>query len=138
MGTMMWRCLVSDDWGPAFGEDPEGKKNPPKKVARKDSLFGLTTHFSELLPRDAWGKLNAPVNFPAMSKGLKKLTAAGYTPDQIRGMMEVFIADIKRKPLKEGIAPWRAFLANLDALANRATNIKEPDSYDDVQTDQRL
>lgn len=129
---------MSDDWGPAFGEDPEAKKEPPKKTARKDSLFGLTTYFSELLPRDAWGKLNSPVNFPAMSKGLKKLRTAGYTADQIRGMMELFIADIKRKPLKEGIAPWRAFLANLDTLATRATIYKKPDNYDDVQTDKRL
>ena len=129
---------MSDDWGPAFGEDPEAKKDPPKKTERKDSLFGLTTYFSELLPRDAWGKLNSPVNFPAMSKGLKKLRNAGYTPDQIRGMMELFIADIKRKPLTEGIAPWRAFLANLDSLASRATTYKKPDNYDDVQTDQSL
>jgi hypothetical protein len=73
-----------------------------------------------------------------MSKGLKKLRAAEYTPDQIRVMMDMFVADIKRKPLADGVAPWRAFLANLDALAKRATTYKEPDSYDDVETDRRL
>lgn len=134
----MWRSVVSDDWGPAFGEDPEAKKEPPKKTPRKDTLFGMTTYFSELLPRDAWGKLNSPVNFPAMSKGLKKLRDAGYTTDQIRSMMELFIVDIKRKPLTEGIAPWRAFLANLDALATRATSQQKQENYDDVETDRRL
>lgn len=129
---------MSDDWGPAFGADPEPKSAPPKKTPRRDTLFGLTTYFSELLPTDAWGKLNSPVNFPAMSKGLKKLREAGYTTDQIRGMMDIFIADIKRKPLTEGVAPWRAFLANLDALAKRVTTYKEPESYDDVETDRRL
>lgn len=129
---------MSDDWGPAFGADPEPKSSPPKKTSRRDSLFGLATYFSELLPKDAWGKLNSPVNFPAMSKGLKKLREAQYTPDQIRAMMDMFVADIKRKPLADGVAPWRAFLANLDALAKRATTYKEPDSYDDVETDRRL
>jgi hypothetical protein len=134
----MWRLVVSDDWGPAFGADAEPKSAPPKKTPRQDSLFGLTTYFSELLPKDAWGKLNSPVNFPAMSKGLKKLREANYTPKQIRDMMHIFITEIKQKPLTEGVAPWRAFLANLDALAKKATTYKEPDSYDDVETDRRL
>lgn len=129
---------MSDDWGPAFGEDPEAKKEPPKKTPRKDTLFGMVTYFSELLPKDAWGRLNSPVNFPAMSKGLKKVREAGHTPEHIRSMMELFIADINQKPLTEGVAPWRAFLANLDALAKRATTAKGHDSYDDVETDKRL
>jgi hypothetical protein len=73
-----------------------------------------------------------------MSKGLKKLRDAGYNSDQIRGMMQLFIADLQRKPLTEGVAPWRAFLANLDALATRATSQQKPESYDDVETDRRL
>lgn len=132
---------MSDDWGKAWGEDPEAKKEQPKKKPRKDTLFGLTVHFSEMLPRDSWGKLNSPVNAPAMSKGLKKLIDAGYSPDQIRGMMKLFIADITAKPLVNGIAPWRAFLANLDSLASRVTatnNTKEPESYDDLQADNRF
>jgi hypothetical protein len=132
---------MSDDWGKSWGEDPDAKKEPAKKkTARKDTLMGLVIHFSELLPKDAWGKLNSPVNAKAMSVGLKKLQGAGFTPDQIRGMMTTFVLDIQRKPLAVGIAPWRAFLANLDSLASQATatSNQEPDSYDDLQTDNRL
>lgn len=132
---------MSDDWGKAWGEDSEKVSTPPaKKKSRKDSLMGLVIYFSELLPKDSWGKLNSPVNAKAMIVGLKKLQGAGFTPDQIRGMMVTFVADIQRKPLAVGIAPWRAFLANLDSLASRvtATNLKEPDSYDDLQTDNRF
>lgn len=131
---------MSDDWGKAWGEDSEKVTTPPVKKSRKDSLMGLVIYFSELLPKDSWGKLNSPVNAKAMVVGLKKLQGAGFTPDQIRGMIDIFMVDIQRKPLSVGIAPWRAFLANLDSLASRvtATNLKEPDSYDDLSTDTRL
>lgn len=133
---------MSDDWGKAWGEDPDKvKPAAKKKTPRADTLMGLVIHFSELLPKDAWGKLNAPVNAKAMTVGLKKLQNAGFTPDEIRGMMKTFVWDIQRNPLSAGVAPWRAFLANLDSLASRVTatnHDKEPESYDDLQADNRL
>ena len=68
---------MSDDWGKAWGEDPDkAKPVAKKKTPRADTLMGLVIHFSELLPKDAWGKLNAPVNAKAMTVGLKKLQTA--------------------------------------------------------------
>jgi hypothetical protein len=111
-----------------------------KKIPRKDSLSGLVIFFSELLPTDSWGKLNSPVNAPAMIAGLRKVRDAGNTPETIRAMMRLFVSGLASKPLPDGVAPWRAFLANLDALASAvtATNLKEPDTYDDLQPDKRL
>jgi hypothetical protein len=128
-----------DDWGKALGEDPEipAKDTRPKKALRKDTTAGLVNYFSSLLPTDAWGKLNSPVNVKAMMAGVSKMKKAGHSPDDIRSMMDLYSVEITRKPLPEGVAAWRGFLANLDSLAAKAfaTNTKEPDSYDDLQPD---
>jgi hypothetical protein len=127
-----------DDWGRPIGSDPDEVVTPrPKKVSRQDSTMGLSQYFSDLLPRDAWGSLNSPVNHKALSVGISKLRKAGKTPEEIRGMMETFIANIKRTPLPMGVAPWRGFLANLDSLASKATTRKEQ-SYDDIDVDPRI
>lgn len=131
-----------DDWGRSLGSDPEVSNDiiGAKRIPRKDSLMGLVIFFSEMLPTDAWGKLNSPVNAPAMVSGLKKARDAGHTPETIRAMMRLFISGLTNRPLPEGVAPWRGFLANLDALASAVTanNLKEPDTYDDLQPDKRL
>jgi hypothetical protein len=126
-----------DDWGTAIGSDPDKVSDTPKKKPRQDSLTGLINYFRDLLPRDAWGSLNSPVNAPAMMNGLKKLQSAGHTPEDIRGMMQVFVVGMSRKPLPVGVAPWRAFLANLDSLSNQVTST-ENTSYDDLEDDRRL
>lgn len=129
---------MTDGWGTPLGSDPEKVVTPrQKKTPRKDSVMGLTFYFADLLPKDSWGSLNSPVNHKALGVGVSKLIKAGNTPDQIRGMMESFIANIKRKPLPVGVAPWRGFLANLDSLASKATITKEQ-TYEDVEVDPRI
>lgn len=129
--------LPEDDWGNPLGSDHESVPEPPKKSRRQDSLGSLVVYFSELLPKDAWGKLNSPVNAPALMVGLRKLRDAGHSPDDIRSMMKTFVAELSRKPLPVGVAPWRGFLANLDALSGRADR-EIPSNYDDLDTDRRL
>lgn len=126
-----------DDWGTPLGSDPDQPApQTTRKTPRQDSLTGLIAFFADNLPTDSWGKLNAPVNAPAMMTALKKLRTAGHTTDQIRGMMVAFIADINKRPLPNGVAPWRGFIANLDSLSSRATTKDE--NYDDLQVDPRL
>lgn len=129
------RRTPADDWGPTHGADPEPVERPA--TVRKGTIPRLVNYFADNLPRDAWGRLNTPVNVGALSTGLRKLIDAGHTEAQIRAMMEVFIADIQRTPLPQHVAPWRGFLANLDALASRATT-PTTESYDDLQTDRRI
>jgi hypothetical protein len=69
--------------------------------------------------------------------GVKKLRDSGKTPEDIRGMMKTFAEDLVRKPLPNGVAPWRAFLANLDHLSSTPTASKET-TYDDLQVDIRF
>jgi hypothetical protein len=61
-------------------------------------------------------------------KGFKRLTENGFTNDQIREMIKDFVKDITRRPLPVEVAPWRAFLANLDKYAKqqRTNNDVEP------------
>lgn len=135
------RKQQEDDWGRSLGSDPDAPvvRATPKKVAKQDSLSGLINYFSNLLPTDSWGTLNSPVNTKAMMAGVSKLRKADVSPETIRAMMNEYILEITRKPLPAGIAPWRGFLANLDSLASKvtATNLKEPTSYEDLQTDTR-
>lgn len=123
-----------DDWGTPIGSDPDREVPVVKKG---DSLVAMVDYFRSLLPTDTWGKLNSPVNAPALMTGLKRLREAGKTPEEIRGMMVSFIADIKRKPLPTGVAPWRGFLANLDSLATK-TSVSQEATYDDIDLDGRL
>lgn len=126
--------MTGDDWGPAFGADDPAPK--PPKPQKADSTPGLVQYFKDHLPVDAWGTLNAPVNASALSVGISKLKKAGYSPEQIRGMMDTYLQRISQKPLPVGIAPWRGFLANLDSLATTATS--KEDSYDDLEPDHRI
>lgn len=129
----------ADDWGPTLGADPE--KSPEELISqkkpRKETLSSLIYYFNDMLPRDAWGKLNSPVNPKAMMVGLKKLQDAGRSLSDIRSMMDSFMVDISRKPLPTGIAPWRGFLANLDRLSNQVQSV-ETSTYDDLEVDRRL
>jgi hypothetical protein len=63
-----------------------------------------------------------------MMKGFKKLTDRGFTNDQIREMILDFVKEITRRPLPIEVAPWRAFLANLDKYAKqqRTSNDIQP------------
>lgn len=127
---------MDEDWGPSFGGDPEPVEKTPPTV--KDNPSSHLSYFRSRLPMDAWGKLNSPVNGPALMAGFKKLRDNGYTGTQIRGMIDTFIADIERKPLPQGVSPWRGFLANLDSLAGRSSATQASDSYDDIEVDRRL
>lgn len=124
----------SDDWGPAIGADEE----TPDLKASPDSwrLTGLVEYFKNILPMSEWGRLNAPVNGPAMMKKLKTMRDAGYSSAQVREMMDMYVRDIQRRPLPAGVAPWRGFLANLDSLAARLSSTGQ-ESYDDLQVDRR-
>lgn len=126
-----------DDWGTALGSDPEGDTPKPQPKTKRDTPTSLINYFSDLLPKDAWGKLNSPVNAPALMTGIKKLRDNGYSNDDIRSMMRTYISDISRKPLPNGVAPWRGFLANLDALSTRTTT-ESVSNYDDLETDRRF
>lgn len=123
----------ADDWGTPIGSDPEAEA---PTVRKGDSLVALVDYFRSLLPTDAWGRLNSPVNAPALMAGLKRMREAGHTPEQIRGMMVSFIANIKRTPLPAGVAPWRGFLANLDSLATNKVSLEA--DYDDIELDGRF
>lgn len=126
-----------DDWGTALGSDPEGDSPKPQPKTKRDTPTNLINYFSDLLPKDAWGKLNSPVNAPALMTGIKKLRDNGHSNDDIRSMMRTYISDISRKPLPNGVAPWRGFLANLDALSTRVTP-ESASNYDDLETDRRF
>ena len=108
----------SDDWGLGLGEDPD-KKEPAPKQKRSDTRGALLYFFRDSLPAETTLRLTAPVNGPAMMKGFKKLTDSGFTNNQIREMILDFVKDITRRPLPVEVAPWRAFLANLDKYAKQ-------------------
>lgn len=118
-----------DDWGPALGADEKSPELPPTHQGN----IGLVRYFRDILPRDSWGLLNAPVNSAAMMKRIKDMREQGYSHEQIREMMDIYVTDISRRPLPADVAPWRGFLANLDGLAARLSTKEE--SYDDVQVD---
>lgn len=124
----------TDDWGPAIGADRDTPA--PKDSPDSWRLRGLVEYFKNILPMSEWGRLNTPVNGPAMMKKLKEMREAGYSATQVREMMEMYVRDIQRKPLPAEVAPWRGFLANLDALAARLSSAGQ-ESYDDLQVDRR-
>lgn len=117
----------SDDWGTGLGEDPDRQKPAPKQM-RQDSRGSLLYFFRDSLPAETTLRITAPVNGPAMMKGFKKLTDRGFTNDQIREMILDFVKEITRRPLPIEVAPWRAFLANLDKYAKqqRTSNDIQP------------
>lgn len=118
-----------DDWGTALGSDPDSPQvtPSPKKKPRQDSLTGLVYHFSNAMPIESMNRIGAPVNGPALMKGFKKLIEAGFTHDDIRGMIDTFASRLRAKPLKPELLAWRVFLGDLDSLAQsfRASNPNE-------------
>jgi hypothetical protein len=134
--------MSTDDWGKPLGWDPDdapSDRKPKKKPRGGDSTYGLIQFFTDNLPANSWGDLNSPVNTRAMSAGVKKAKDAGYTPDEIRGMMKAFLVEIQNKPLPNGVAPWRGFLANLDRLAHKVrTSNTATQSYEDLEVDHRI
>jgi hypothetical protein len=135
------KARPEDDWGKPLGSDPDAPAPvAKKKPARQETLTSLIYYFNDILPQDVWGNLNSPVNAKALLVGLRKLKNAGHSIADIKSMMNSFVAGLQVKPLPVGVAPWRGFLANLDALASKvqATSLKEPDTYDDLQPDTRI
>jgi hypothetical protein len=131
---------LTDDWGKPIGADEERLPDSPVPLRkpRRDSLTGLVYFFRDSLPQQSKFALNAPVNGPALTKGFKKLIAQGYTHEQIREMIRLYVSDLVRKPLPEGITPWRGFLANLDGLSSRIKRSTGHNDYGDISTDRRF
>lgn len=127
---------LSDDWGVGLGEDPDKKEPAPKQI-RQDSRGNLVYFFRDSLPTETMDRITAPVNGPALMKGFKKLTDKGFTTDQIRAMIMAFVKEITRRPLPVEVAPWRAFLANLDKYA-KENYVKEDDQPTSISIDPRL
>lgn len=130
-----------DDWGTAIGADPEAVTGAPPKRRRKapdpDTLTGLVLHFASLIPPDL-NRIGANVNGPAMMKCFGGLTSKGFTYNEIREMMHAFIKDISRKKLPPHIAPWRAFLADIDKYAHAVRRAPTQEGNSEVEIDDRL
>lgn len=139
----MGGCSVSrfpDDWGTAFGEDPDRKKAPaktPKKKHDPDSRTALVMYFNQSLPTDM-RRIGANVNGPAMMKVFAGLTQRGFTASDIRGMIDVFVKTITRRPLPVHVAPWRGFIADIDRYAEQVKRAPTREENDDVEIDPRL
>lgn len=128
-----------DDWGKPLGGDDSAPASPvPYKKPRRDSLTGLVYYFRDTIQPPSKLVANSPINGPALTKAFKKLLAQNYTHEQIREMIRVYASDLARKPLREGVQPWRGFLANLSELAVRTTRKVGHGNYDDVITDRRI
>lgn len=130
----------NDDWGTAIGSDPDSPKETPapKKKAHQDSLTGLVYYFSSAIPVEAMARIGAPVNGPALMKGFKKLVEAGFTHDDIRGMIDTFVSKLRAKPLKPELLAWRVFLGDLDALAQSFRTTNPNEAYGKWGLDPRL
>ena len=127
-----------DDWGTPLGADPDRREEPAKKKPRKDTLSGLVYYFRDGLPIEAMNRIGSPVNGPAMIKGFKKLQEQGFTPDDIRGMIDTFVSKLRTKPLRPDVLAWRAFLADLDSLAQSQRSLNPTETYGTWGTDSRL
>ena len=130
-----------DDWGTPLGGDPEAPSTqvtPPKKKTPKDSLSGLVYYFSNAMPVEAMNRIGSPVNGPALMKGFKKLTEAGFTHGDIRGMIDTFASRLRTKPLKPELLPWRVFLGDLDSLAQSFRTSNPNEDYGKWGIDPRL
>lgn len=127
----------SDDWGVGLGEDTD-KKEPAPKQKRQDSRGLLVYFFRDSLPAETLDRITAPVNGPALMKGFKKLTDKGFTTEQIREMILTFVKEITRRPLPVEVAPWRAFLANLDKYAKDGKHEEGSPESTAISIDPRL
>lgn len=115
-----------DDWGTGLGADPD--RQPEINVPKGNSRSALVYVFRDSMPTEAMDRITATVNAPALMKGFAKLTQRGFTHEQIHAMILAFAKDITRRPLPVEVAPWRAFLANLDKYAKDATKHEDIDS----------
>lgn len=131
-----------DNWGTAIGADPEkGPAESPRTSKRKtpnlDTRSGLVYHFASLVPPDL-NRIGANVNGPAMMKCFGSLVDKGFTYAEIREMMHAFFTDISRKKLPPQIAPWRAFLADIDKYAHNVRRAPKQEGNSEVEIDDRL
>lgn len=127
---------VKDDWGTALGEDhqPTATVRTPKKLTASSLVY----FFQNNLPVNYVVKMNAPVNAKALMKAFRKCTDNGFSLEQVKEMITLFMDDIARKPLPADIQPWRGFVANLDSLAKRITKEITGEEYDGWSVDSRL
>lgn len=129
-----------DEWGTALGEDPDKPQTPkqrPKKKYDPDSRTALVLYFNQKIPTNM-KRIGANVNGPVMMKSFANLAQRGFTPSDIRGMIDAFVKTITRKPLPVHIAPWRAFLADIDKYADQVRRAPTREENDDVEIDPRL
>lgn len=128
-----------DDWGtPLGGDTDQSQETPREKKTRRNSATSLVYYFSTAMPMEAMNRIGSPVNGPALMKGFKKLLEKDFTHDEIRGMIDTFASRLRTKPLKPEVLPWRAFLADLDKLAEGQRNINPNESYGSWGIDTRL
>lgn len=129
-----------DDWGTPIGADPEAQtvaRTPPKKKQNPNTRLGLVMHFKNSIPPDL-NRIGADVNGPVMLKCFNSLLNRGFTHDDIREMIHAFIKDISRKKLPPHIAPWRAFLADIDKYAHAVRRAPTQEGNSEVEIDDRL
>jgi hypothetical protein len=132
----------SDDWGTAIGDDPENPKptkDSPKKKRQHDpdSRTGLVLYFNQNIPVDM-KRIGANVNGPVMLKYFKILHDKDFTSAQIRGMIDLFVQSITRRPLPSHIAPWRAFISDIDKYADLVQRATTTEGNNEVEVDDRL
>ena len=132
----------SDDWGTAMGDDPENPKptkDSPKKKRQHDpdSRTGLVLYFNQNIPVDM-KRIGANVNGPVMLKYFKILHDKDFTSAQIRGMIDLFVQSITRRPLPSHIAPWRAFISDIDKYADLVQRATTTEGNNEVEVDDRL
>ena len=131
--------MTSDDWGSPLGSDPDRKERP---VPKKGSRLALLRLFTDSVPPIYFSRMNSAVNGKAMMVAFSTLTAHGYTDEEIREIIALYMQQITRRPLPESVAPWRGFIANLDQLGeqvkrNRRVTVSEEDLTETV-IDKRL
>ena len=138
----MGGCSVNrfpDDWGPALGEDPDKPPAPPKGRRPKDpnSRMALVLHFNESIPVNM-DRIGSNINGPAMISLFKKLEEKGFTATEIRGMINAFVVNITRRPLPTHVAPWRAFISEIDKYAEQIKRAPTTEENHEVEIDHRL
>jgi hypothetical protein len=124
-----------DDWGTGLGADPD--RPAIKPAAKGDTRTALVYFFRDSLPSESMDRITSAINAPALMKGFAKLSERGFTNEQIRGMIMSFVKEISRRPLPVEVAPWRAFLANLDKYA-KEPNVQEDTQPTSISIDPRL
>lgn len=129
----------TDEWGPALGEDPDKPTAPQEKRRPKDpnSRAALVNHFNSSIPVNM-DRIGPNVNGPAMMQLFKKLDDKGFTAENIRGMINAFVVNITRRPLPTHVAPWRAFISDIDKYAEQIKRAPTTEENHEVEIDHRL